>query len=403
MGFAIDAGPSPSPSSPGSSTRAPNHYYAAIEKTKRNSDDRQADDRGAPGRAVDVRADRAHSMSSDGTTLTLNEVTPIHALFFRSAETRRGHMTTTDFVALWAEGDNSFQEDPPNAVLAFLEPGDEAPEDAVVVIEQPRLENGHLSYSIATLEGIVPAQTGAGYAVYRPVRTATLASFGVRSSPARAAARAAAVLTPAEGHGPYRACARSNTPSWLTPFAPGTTPISPPRLVAQARRRPRGRRTTAHRPQAVLAKARSGHRATPDLTIHRVRKRQRRGPAKAVVGVLSDPPILVFSLSIGEGLMTISMPGRFRLAAPRGPRRRIGMAMGLLEQSRLASCPRPGRTKSTPLPRRRIAVWRLKWPPRVARARRDGRDGSCANGRPRDVGHRCERWRALERERGAAF
>ena len=33
---------------------------------------------------------------------------------------------------------------------------------------------------------------------------------------------------------------------------------------------------------------------------HGVRKRQRRGPAKAVVGVLSDPPILVFSLSIGK-------------------------------------------------------------------------------------------------------
>jgi hypothetical protein len=104
-----------------------------------------------------------------------------------------------------------------------------------------------------------------------------------------------------------------------------------------------------------------------------------------------------------QGLMTISMPDRFRLAAPRGRRRRIGMAMGLLEQSRLASCSRPGRTKSTPLTRRRIAVWRLEWPPRVARARRDRRDGSCASGRPRDVGHRCERWRALERERGAAF
>ena len=104
-----------------------------------------------------------------------------------------------------------------------------------------------------------------------------------------------------------------------------------------------------------------------------------------------------------QGLMTISMPDRFRLAAPRGRRRRIGLAMGLLEQSRLASCRRPGRTKSTRLTRRRIAVWRLEWPPRVPRARRDGRDGSCANGRPRDVGHRCERWRALERERDAAF
>ena len=45
-------------------------------------------------------------------------------------------------------------------MLAFLEPGAEAPEDAVVVISQPRLENGELSYSIETLEGTVPSQTG---------------------------------------------------------------------------------------------------------------------------------------------------------------------------------------------------------------------------------------------------
>jgi hypothetical protein len=109
------------------------------------------------------------------------------------------------------------------------------------------------------------------------------------------------------------------------------------------------------------------------------------------------------ALSIGKGLMTISMPDRFRLAPPRGRLRRIGLAIGLLEQSRFASCRRPGRTKSTRLTPRRIAVWRLEWPPRVPRARRDGRDGSCANGRPRDVGHRCERWPALERKRDASF
>ena len=69
-------------------------------------------------------------------------------------------MATGDFVDLWGEGDNSFEKDPPNAVLAFLEPGDDVPEDAVIVIEVPRLENGRLSYSIRTLEGTVPAQAG---------------------------------------------------------------------------------------------------------------------------------------------------------------------------------------------------------------------------------------------------
>jgi len=43
-------------------------------------------------------------------------------------------MTTADW--------NSFESDPPNAVLAFLEPGDTAPEDAVIVITNRQLERG---------------------------------------------------------------------------------------------------------------------------------------------------------------------------------------------------------------------------------------------------------------------
>jgi hypothetical protein len=102
----------------------------------------------------------ARSMSSDGTTLRLNEITPSTLYFSDRPKRVVGHMSTIDFVKLWGEGDNSFEEDPPNAVLAFLEPGDQAPEDAVVVIKQPHLENGDLSYSIETLEGTVPPQTG---------------------------------------------------------------------------------------------------------------------------------------------------------------------------------------------------------------------------------------------------
>jgi hypothetical protein len=102
----------------------------------------------------------ARSISSDGTTLRLNEITPSTLYFSDRPKRVVGHMSTVDFVELWGEGDNSFEEDPPNAVLAFLEPGDQAPEDAVVVIKQPRLENGDLSYSIETLEGTVPPQTG---------------------------------------------------------------------------------------------------------------------------------------------------------------------------------------------------------------------------------------------------
>jgi hypothetical protein len=68
-------------------------------------------------------------------------------------------MTTGDFVDLWGEGDNSFKTDPPNAVLAFVESGANFPEDAVIVIKEPQLEDGRLSYSFDVLEGTVPAQT----------------------------------------------------------------------------------------------------------------------------------------------------------------------------------------------------------------------------------------------------
>lgn len=102
----------------------------------------------------------AQGATSDGTTLTLKGVTPSTLYFSDRPQRVVGHMATADFVDLWSEGDNSFEEDPPNAVLAFLEPDDNAPEDVVVVIQDPRLENGNLTYSIQPLDGTVPAQAG---------------------------------------------------------------------------------------------------------------------------------------------------------------------------------------------------------------------------------------------------
>ena len=102
----------------------------------------------------------AQGITSDGATLTLQEVTPSTLYFSDRPQRIVGHMGTADFVELWGEGGNSFEEDPPNAVLAFLEPGDDVPEDAVIVIREPRLENGQLSYAIEALDGTVPTQAG---------------------------------------------------------------------------------------------------------------------------------------------------------------------------------------------------------------------------------------------------
>jgi len=102
----------------------------------------------------------AEGIDSDGGTITLRGITPSTLYFSDRPQRIVGHLTTADFVDLWSEGENSFETDPPNAVLAFLEPGDDVPEDAVIVITNPRLDGGDLSYSVDVLEGTVPAKTG---------------------------------------------------------------------------------------------------------------------------------------------------------------------------------------------------------------------------------------------------
>ncbi len=102
----------------------------------------------------------AESIKSEEGRITLVGITPSTLYFSDRPQRIVGHMKTTDFVDLWDEGENSFKEDPPNAVLAFIEDGDHVPEDAVITIEEPRMEIGGLSYSIKVLEGAVPQHAG---------------------------------------------------------------------------------------------------------------------------------------------------------------------------------------------------------------------------------------------------
>ena len=103
----------------------------------------------------------AQSVSSEDGTLTLRGITASTLYFSDRPQRVVGHMATTDFVDLWGVGDNSFETDPPNAVLSFLESGADVPTDAVVVLTEPSLSgDGDLSYSIDVLEGDLPAQTG---------------------------------------------------------------------------------------------------------------------------------------------------------------------------------------------------------------------------------------------------
>jgi hypothetical protein len=55
----------------------------------------------------------AHDATTDGQTLTLHGVTPSTLYFSDRPKRIVGHMGTADFVNLWDEGENSFEEDPP--------------------------------------------------------------------------------------------------------------------------------------------------------------------------------------------------------------------------------------------------------------------------------------------------
>jgi len=100
------------------------------------------------------------SKSSDGV-LTLTGVSPATLYFSDRPNRVVGHVTNEQFIDEWFVGENSFASDPPNAVLSYVDPGDDRPEDCVVVLSDPKVEGDSLRYSIKLLEGSVPQSSGA--------------------------------------------------------------------------------------------------------------------------------------------------------------------------------------------------------------------------------------------------
>ncbi len=93
-------------------------------------------------------------------TVTLHGLTNSTIYFADRPRREVGHIPSHRFVALWREGVNNFAADPPNAVLSFLDDEEGAPEDAVVVLREPRLEGDSLTYRVDVLDGMLPARSG---------------------------------------------------------------------------------------------------------------------------------------------------------------------------------------------------------------------------------------------------
>lgn len=101
----------------------------------------------------------ARSITHKDGRLTLHGVNPVTILFSDRPERIAGHMATERFVPFWSEGSQSFLLDPPNATVSFL--AHKEMEDAVVVLQDPRLDAEDLSYQVRVLEGTLPEKGGA--------------------------------------------------------------------------------------------------------------------------------------------------------------------------------------------------------------------------------------------------
>ena len=101
-------------------------------------------------------AQTAREMTSDGDRVVFQGASPSTLFFSDRPQRVVGHVTTKQFVDEWGAGENSFADDPPNAVISFVEKGDQTPEDAIVVLKDPQLENDELTYTVELLEGSLP-------------------------------------------------------------------------------------------------------------------------------------------------------------------------------------------------------------------------------------------------------
>ena len=101
-----------------------------------------------------------NGMTTSEGTVTLHG--QAHSTLFFADRPQRvvGHIHTKKFVSEWGEGENNFAEDPPNAVLSFLEEGDTVPEEVTMVIRDPQVAGDTLTYKVEVLDGTLPAKAG---------------------------------------------------------------------------------------------------------------------------------------------------------------------------------------------------------------------------------------------------
>ena len=101
----------------------------------------------------------ADNINMSSEQLTLQKVSQTTIFFSDRPERIAGHMTTADFVDEWNKGENSFADDPPNAVLSVFSKDNIS--DVVLELNNPRLEGLNLVYDIKLVDGEMLNSEGA--------------------------------------------------------------------------------------------------------------------------------------------------------------------------------------------------------------------------------------------------
>src|SRR5207253_9225345 len=84
----------------------------------------------------------AHGLTTSKGTVTFHGLA--HSTLFFADRPQRvvGHLSSKKFVDQWGDGEDSFANDPPNAVVSFMEHDRSLPDEGTMTIRDPQLD-GH--------------------------------------------------------------------------------------------------------------------------------------------------------------------------------------------------------------------------------------------------------------------
>lgn len=114
-------------------------------------------------RSGDLLVSTVDSMTFDGQSVVLAGVGSEVIWFSDRPERKSGTITWGEFTDAWTSGGDSFQNDPPNAVITL--DGD-VQKPVIVELSNPKVDGGSVTFDATVLLGDLPSSAGAVSIVY---------------------------------------------------------------------------------------------------------------------------------------------------------------------------------------------------------------------------------------------